>query len=261
MFPNIHGAAMILIVIVTQLVSPLLELSGALAKEADDRTIVLEEEIQALTMISDQMIVAAMSDLSEGWAGMDLAERETFLKLFDPSSTGDIDETFVQTVSDNYAKIRRRLILGVPVLPASAGGPCAAQRLYYTDLLHLHVCPYFFEEPNEIRKARTLIHEAAHMALLVRDRPYYRPTSDRYRVLTPRGPKAGQWLLIGPFLRELAAKDTLYHADAYAHFALAASSLPGAEQYGQSTRPSTPPMSAGGEKTRQTGSPFGDSWN
>ena len=65
-----------------------------------------------------------------------------------------------------------------------------------------------------------MIHEFGHIALLSKDRPYYRPTSKLYAELTPRGSWASQLPGIGPVIREVVASDTLYHPDAYAHFAL-----------------------------------------
>ena len=97
---------------------------------------------------------------------------------------------------------------------------CDGQRLYFTDLSRLIVCPYFFQEDNELRKAHTLIHEIAHIALIVADRPYYRPTSKKYAALTPNGSWTTELPLVGPVLREILRGDTLYHPDAYAHFAL-----------------------------------------
>jgi hypothetical protein len=57
----------------------------------------------------------------------------------------------------------------------------------------------------------------------VKDRPYYRPTSKFYAELTPRGSWTSQLPIVGPVIREIVASDTLYHPDAYAHFALVAS--------------------------------------
>jgi hypothetical protein len=59
-----------------------------------------------------------------------------------------------------------------------------------------------------------------HKALLVSDRAYYRPTSKQYAKLTPNGSWAAQLPLVGRVLREVLRGDTLYHPDAYAHYAL-----------------------------------------
>jgi hypothetical protein len=98
---------------------------------------------------------------------------------------------------------------------------CEGKRLYYTDLVKIHVCPYFNLEDNLNRKARALVHEIAHKALLVTDRHYFRPTSKAYLTLTPKGPWTAQLPIVGKLFRELAHSDTLFHPDAYAHFAVA----------------------------------------
>ena len=102
-------------------------------------------------------------------------------------------------------------------------------RLYYTDLVRVHVCPYFATETREERMARQWVHELTHIALLVVDRSYYQPTSIAYAALTPRGSWTAQLPLIGPILREIAHSDTLYHPDAYARFAAALVAEPRAE--------------------------------
>lgn len=177
-------------------------------------------EVEALTPLSLSFIDGAMATLSQGWAGMNQVERDMFLQIYDPAGTGEVNEQFVAEVLENYRKIRSSLDSDKQVFFAAQSDTCEGQRLYYTDLLQLFVCPYFFEEKNELRKARTLIHEMTHIALLVSDRAYYRPTSKQYAELTPNGSWAGQLPLVGRVLREVLKSDTLYHPDAYAHFAL-----------------------------------------
>ena len=65
-----------------------------------------------------------------------------------------------------------------------------------------------------------------HIALRVKDRPYYRPTSKAYAELTPKGSWLNELPVIGPVIREVVASDTLYHPDAYAHFTIAVSVQP-----------------------------------
>jgi hypothetical protein len=154
---------------------------------------------------------------------MDAGQRALFLRYFDPAGTGEVDEAFVVAVRQNYRRIRHAFSGEVPLRYEADSHLCQEMRLYYTDLLSLHVCPYFLTEGNDLRKARTLIHEYAHIALWVVDRPYYCPGSKDYARLTPRGSCPAQLPLVGPLLRELNANDTLYHPDAYAHYALAAS--------------------------------------
>lgn len=62
-----------------------------------------------------------------------------------------------------------------------------------------------------------------HISLLINDRAYYQEGDSRYLALTPRGHWTAELPLIGRILREVARADTLYHPDAYAHFAGAAS--------------------------------------
>lgn len=177
-------------------------------------------QVEAITPRSLQMVDAAISTLGAGWSGMDAADRELFQRFFDPAGSGDIDDHFAATVLDNYRLIRAQLRSEVSVINAPRGVICREQRLYFTDLSRLYVCPYFFEEALELRKARTLIHEMAHMALLVLDRPYYDARSPTYARLTPYGPRVTRLPIAGPFLREALRGDTLNHPDAYAHYAL-----------------------------------------
>lgn len=180
-------------------------------------------QIRAITPLSMQMVDEAMVVLSKGWFGISPAEQEAFLTIFDPAHTGEIDEQFVWTVLSNYQRIRQSLENEIEVKYESDDDRCEGRRLYYTDIISLHVCPYFLTETNDTRKARTLIHEFAHIGLRVTDRPYYRPTSKSYTELTPRGSWASQLPIVGPVIREIVACDTLYHPDAYAHFALVTS--------------------------------------
>ncbi len=186
----------------------------------------VSQQVQAIVPTSEQLVGEAIDVLSKGWGEMNQAEREAFLALYDPAGTGEVDQAFVQTVLANYQKIQEELSEEVAVAYEPDSEKCEGRRLYYTDLLKLHVCPYFLTEDNEIRKARTLIHEMAHNALLVMDRPYYRPTNEAYAQLTPNGSWMAQLPVIGPVIREIQQNDTLYHPDAYAHFTVAASGQP-----------------------------------
>jgi hypothetical protein len=169
------------------------------------------------------MVDKAVVVLAMGWTGMSPQEREAFLNLYDPAGTGEIDDEFVQQVLSNYQKIRDALGNDFNVKYAGDSEMCDGMRLYYTDILNIHVCPYFLTETDDTRKARTLVHEMSHIALKVKDRAYYRPTSKAYAKLTPNGSWLTQLPVIGPVIREIAASDTLYHPDTYAHFALAMS--------------------------------------
>jgi hypothetical protein len=178
------------------------------------------EEVGALTPLSLQLVDGAITVLSRGWENMSAEEQALFLQLYDPAGTGEINEVYVAKVLGNYHRIRAVLVSELEVVYEEQNNICREQRLYYTDLSRLHVCPYYFEEENEGRKARTLIHEMAHIALRAADRPYYDPRSEQYAELTPNGSWITGTPFIGRVLRELLRGDTLYHPDAYAHFAL-----------------------------------------
>jgi hypothetical protein len=173
------------------------------------------------------MVDEAMTVLKQGWVHMSPEEKEIFLTLYDPAGSGEVDAEFVQHVIDNYEKIQRTLGRDISVVYEPDNDFCSGKRLYFTVLNTIRVCPYFFSESDDTRKARALVHEVAHIALFVRDRPYYRPTSKALAQLTPRGPWTAQLPLIGPLVREMVAADTLYHPDTYAHFAQAMSGQPG----------------------------------
>jgi hypothetical protein len=179
-------------------------------------------QVQALLPLSRQMVDQAIEALSGGLAGMTPARRALFNQLFDPGNSGKIDRQFVDDVLANYQRIRHRLDAPWTIIWALDSDHCQGQRLYFTDLANLYVCPYFDAEESLDRKARVLIHEAVHMSLLVVDRPYFHKNtySTRYRALTPRGPWTARLPLVGPLLREIAHGDTLYHPDAYAWFAV-----------------------------------------
>jgi hypothetical protein len=181
------------------------------------------QQVLTITPLSIEMIDQTVAVLSDGWSGMSHAEQQAFLTIYDPADTGEINEQFVSTVLSNYQRIRHSLDNEIEVRYQPDDGRCEGMQLYYTDIINLHICPYFLIETNDTRRARTLIHEFAHIALRVTDRPYYRPTSKLYAELTPRGSGAAQLPVIGPVIREIVGNDTLYHPDAYAHFAVAAS--------------------------------------
>lgn len=186
------------------------------------------QQLQVITPMSINMVDKATIVLSGGWSAMNPAEQEVFRQIYDPSNTGDIDDQYLMEVLQNYQRIRTVFDSEIKVEYEPNSRICIGQRLYYTDLSKLHVCRQFLFERDAYRKARTLIHEVAHKALLALDRPYYGPASPEYVVLSPRGLWSAQLPLVGPVFRELSRRDTLYHPDAYAHFARAVSGQPGA---------------------------------
>jgi hypothetical protein len=180
---------------------------------------VIWQRIQTVIPAGAAMVESATAVLSQGWESMSPAEQDLFRRFFDPSNTGTIDASFVSQVLANYQAIRRAFQKPLVVEFETDSAMCYLQRLYYTDLMRIHVCPYFLTETRTKRIARQFVHEMVHEALLVVDRPYYRPTSSAYAELSPRGPWTAQIPVIGRLFREIAHEDTLYHPDAYAWFA------------------------------------------
>jgi hypothetical protein len=178
-------------------------------------------QVNAVAPVSIEMVDEAIEVLAGGLSNLSPEQAEAFLRLYDPSKSGEVDEEFVSTVVNNYEKIRRSLDGNINAVYEPDSDMCEGKRLYYTDLLKIHVCPYFNGEDNMDRKARVLVHEMAHKALLVTDRHYFRTTSKAYLTLTPNGSWAAQLPIVGKIFREIAHNDTLYHPDAYAHFAVA----------------------------------------
>lgn len=178
-------------------------------------------EIDALIPGCQEKVNFAAEALSQGWDELTPEEQQLFNRIFDPAETGKIDGAFIATVADNYRRIGQRLEQPLPMVYEPDSDRCQMMRLFYTDGVTIHICPYFNEDEIPGRKERSLIHEAAHQALLVVDRPYYDPKSysTRYQALTPTGSKGSEIPLIGPIIRELCHCDTLYHPDAYAWFA------------------------------------------
>lgn len=177
--------------------------------------------------LSLQMVDNALEILSDGRSEMTPGERAVFDMIFDPANTGQIDEAYMEEMRGNMRRIRSALSSPIGVRYAPDSPHCIGERLYYTDLISVSICPYFLNEQDVVRKARGLVHEIAHRALLVADRPYFVPGSEAYANLTPRGGRIGQLPLIGRILREVIRGDTLYHPDAYAHLAAAFSGIPG----------------------------------
>jgi len=178
-------------------------------------------EVDSLIPVSQQMVASATEVLSKGLSNMSSEEKEQFENIFDPSGSGEIDDDFVKAVLNNYSKIQHRLENSFVLQYEEESDMCDGMRLYYTDFFKIHVCPYFISEDDSVRKARVMVHEVAHIALLAGDRPYYDPKSysSRYNKLTPNGSWANQIPIVGKIFREISRNDTLYHPDAYSWFA------------------------------------------
>ncbi|MFN2172400.1 MAG: hypothetical protein ACK2UF_13315, partial [Candidatus Promineifilaceae bacterium] len=89
-----------------------------------------ESAIEELTPLSLQFVDGAITVLSRGWSGMNEAERETFLQIYDPAGTGEVDELYVAEVLENYRQIRSTLSAGMPVVYVQQSDTCEGQRLY-----------------------------------------------------------------------------------------------------------------------------------
>lgn len=178
-------------------------------------------EVNALIPSGLDKVNLAAETLSNGWDALTPEEQQLFSEIFDPAETGEIDATFVTTVAENYRKIGQRMERELLMVYEPGSELCRMMRLFYTDGFTIHICPYISEESIPGRKERSLIHEVAHLALQVVDRPYYDPKSysAQYQALTPTGVKGAAIPGIGPIIRELCHCDTQYHPDAYAWFA------------------------------------------
>ena len=200
--------------------------SAKAANVTTDNTRVVQE-VRNLIPTAIQEIDNTVLTLSKGWSGMTSAERDQLSQIFDPGNTGQIDEKYVDTILNNYSKIRRKLNDDLTIENGEDNKMCVGQRLYYTDFVKIYVCPYYFSEHREERKIRTLIHETAHMALLVVDRPYYdsKSYSSQYNALIPQGSWVTQIPVFGHLIREIVHNDTLYHPDTYAWLATEVSAM------------------------------------
>ncbi|MCJ7661794.1 MAG: M35 family metallopeptidase [Anaerolineales bacterium] len=200
--------------------------SAKAANVTTDNTRVVQE-VRNLIPTAIQEIDNTVLTLSKGWSGMTSAERDQLSQIFDPGNTGQIDEKYVDTILNNYSKIRRKLNDDLTIENGEDNKMCVGQRLYYTDFVKIYVCPYYFSEHREERKIRTLIQETAHMALLVVDRPYYDPKSysSQYNALIPQGSWVTQIPVFGHLIREIVHNDTLYHPDTYAWLATEVSAM------------------------------------
>ncbi len=185
------------------------------------------QEVRYIIPNAIQEIDNIVATLSKGWSGMTSAERDQISQIFDPGNSGQIDEKYVDAILNNYSKIRRKMNDDLTIENGENNKMCVGQRLYYTDFVKIYVCPYYLSEHRDERKIRTLIHESAHIALLVVDRPYYDPKSfsSRYNALTPQGSWITQIPVFGHLIREIVHNDTLYHPDTYAWLATEVSAI------------------------------------
>ena len=171
--------------------------------------------------MSIEMIDQAVDVLSTGFDNLSAQELELLNNIADPGSTNQIDQAYITEMLVNFKKIKDRLGNDLVIEYSADSDMCTGMRLFYTDFIRIYVCPYYLEEDRVERKARVLIHEVAHMALLVTDRPYYDPKSysSVYNALSPRGSWVTEIPVIGHIVREIAHNDTLYAPDTYSWLA------------------------------------------
>ncbi|MGH7391045.1 MAG: eCIS core domain-containing protein [Candidatus Rokuibacteriota bacterium] len=187
---------------------------------------------RAAVPVAIQQVERAIAALSPGWARMSPPDRAVFSRYFDPSNSGGVDASFVAEVFVNFRTIRREFDDELVFECEPPGGLCkdvphGAFTYGYTYWANIHVCPAFatrLTTPTD--RARGLVHEITHNALLAVDRPYF--TDPGYAGLTPRGPAPARVasqipivgpLVIGPLIALIAPGDTLYSPDAYSYFA------------------------------------------
>ena len=216
------GKKVVKTLIVIILISVLLQhVTTALAARdgSSDQKKYALQQVYAVYPDSNHMVNEAVTVLSKGWSGMSQEQRQVFLRYYDPGEDGGIDDRYVEEVLDNYLKIQAKLESGLIYAYAPNSSKCVLRTLYYTDFFRVHLCPSLLVEENEVKIARDLVHEVAHIALRAFDRPYYYPNFSPYEKLTPRGHWSARLPVIGSILRELMRRDTLYHPDAYAKYA------------------------------------------
>jgi len=166
-----------------------------------------------------RMLDHAIAVLSKGLPTLSPEEQAAVTHFFDPGSTGQIDQAFIDAMLSNYQKIRQYFLDGLVFVYDPDSPKCSGMRLYHTKMGRIYICPYIKTEDRTYRIARDLIHEIVHMSLAVLDRAYYYEHSTAYEELTPQGPAVNQLPVIGRLLREITRQDTLFHPDAYAYLA------------------------------------------
>ncbi len=165
-------------------------------------------------------VTHAIAVLGTGWSGMSPPEKVVFNQYYDPSGSGGVDEQFVRDVRSNYQLILNELGNDLVIeCETQCDNPSPYAYLdasFWIIRSNIHVCPPFLTT-SFAERVKTIIHEAAHLALVAYDRPM--PGQPDYSQLTPRGPGAAQIPVIGALIRVIARSDTLYAPEAYALFA------------------------------------------
>ncbi len=185
----------------------------------------VEAKIEAALPLGFDLIDQVIVILAEGRDGMSAAQWQLFQSYFDPASTGDLDEDFLQTVVDNYTEIKDQYYTNLVIEFETENKICRGMQLFYTDFFKVHVCPYIEVEADTDRIARDFVHELAHIAFVAQDRAYFFPGSSEYAEMSPHGHWSSHLPVVGRIMREITLQDTLYNPDSYSEFAYALSVL------------------------------------
>ena len=195
----------------------------------------IQNDIRSKRQPAIDHVNRAVASLSPGWARMAPADKAAFNQYFDPSNTGDVDESFVRDVRANFQRIgsyMRSLRFDCDpsslTLCGTSSRLCTGGRLMWTCFGNLHVCTDNYPGAEEQRKIRTIIHESAHNALLTTDRAYHNRPNE-FSGLAPRGSGflgralniLGQIPVLGILFRALPGNnDTINNPDSYSFYAM-----------------------------------------
>jgi len=189
----------------------------------------LQADLKAQHPVALANVDRAIAALANGWKGMTSTNQFFFKASFDPAGSGDIDESFVKDVRDNYKLIKSYMSSLTFDCDPDSWNLCGSQKgkckfsLMWTCFGNVHVCPDAYNNASADARVAAIIHESAHNALHTTDREY--STSKDFKRLTPRGGIGWQFLRNIPVLGYLfrlipASNDTIYNPDSYSGFAM-----------------------------------------
>ncbi len=121
----------------------------------------------------------ALAVLSRGWRAMSVDQKLTFMRFFDPGGTLNLaDEALIDgvvlQVRDNFSRTLREMVRGITIECDSERPMCKGNRLYFTYLSNIHVCPTAYQtQVNQQRLQRDFLHEIMHNTMLVADQAYW----------------------------------------------------------------------------------------
>ena len=189
----------------------------------------LQADLKARHPVALANVDRAITALANGWKGMTSTNQFFFKASFDPAGSGDIDESFVKDVRDNYKLIKSYMSSLTFDCDPDSWNLCGSQKgkckfsLMWTCFGNVHVCPAAYNSGSTDDRLGAIIHESTHNALHTTDREY--STSKDFKRLTPRGGIGWQILRNIPVLGYLfrlipASNDTIYNPDSYSGFAM-----------------------------------------